>query len=142
MPGKWRIIHMAISKKKAAEAAETVVTAVTETAEMVTEAAEKAVKATKAKKAAAPKAEKKTAAKAEKTAEPKAEKKTTTRKKAPAVKLFVEYQGKQVAQEELVAAVQANWTGEAIKTLEMYVKPEDGAVYYVVNGTEGGKLEF
>ena len=39
-------------------------------------------------------------------------------------------------------AVKAAWTGEPIKTLDLYVKPEDGAVYYVVNGGESGKLPF
>ena len=39
-----------------------------------------------------------------------------------------------------VEAVKAAWTGAPIKTLDLYVKPEDGAVYYVVNGGEGGKL--
>ena len=39
-------------------------------------------------------------------------------------------------------AVKAAWTGETIKTLELYVKPEDGAVYYVINGSETGKVTF
>ena len=39
-------------------------------------------------------------------------------------------------------AVKAAWNGEAIQTLELYVKPEDGAIYYVVNGTESGKVAF
>ena len=31
---------------------------------------------------------------------------------------------------------------EAIKSLKIYVKPEDGAAYYVVNDGEGGKVEL
>lgn len=98
-----------------------------------TKAAE--VKAAKpaAKKAAAPKkaaaAKKPAAAKA-----PKAEKKTA------AAKVILEYRGKQVAQDDIIAAVKADWKGAAIKTLEIYVKPEDAAAYYVVNGKEGGKV--
>ena len=56
--------------------------------------------------------------------------------------LYVQYQGRQISQEEAVEAVKAAWTGEPIKTLDLYVKPEDGAVYYVVNGGESGKLPF
>lgn len=69
-------------------------------------------------------------------------KRTVTRKTKPAVKTYVEYQGKQVAAEDLAASIQKAWTGEAIKSLVLYVKPEDGAVYYVINDTEKGKVEF
>ena len=64
------------------------------------------------------------------------------RKTAPKVTLYVQYQGRQVSQEEAIEAVKAAWTGDPIKTLELYVKPEDGAIYYVVNGDESGKLSF
>ena len=86
--------------------------------------------------------EQKTASKAEKpvevskAAEPKAEKSVAS------AKTYVQYQGKQISQEEAVEAVKAAWTGETIKTLELYVKPEDGAVYYVINGSETGKVTF
>lgn len=94
-------------------------------------------KAPAARKPAAPKA-----VKAPK--EPKAVKapKAPRAAKSAKVQVFVEYQGRQVEQEALLAAVKADWTGEAIKTLELYVKPEDGAVYYVVNGEGTGKVEF
>lgn len=127
-------------------------------------AASKAEKPVEVSKAAEPKAEKSAvSAKTEKAAaaaKAKAEKaaaaakakaeKTTVRKRtvgarkaaAPEVKLYVQYQGKQISQEEAVEAVKAAWTGETIKTLELYVKPEDGAVYYVINGSETGKVTF
>ena len=114
-------------------------------------AAPKAEKVTAAPKAAEPKAEKTTAAaaaKAEKAAaaaKAKAEKAPVVRKRAAKkaeVKLYVQYQGVERSQEEIVEAVKAAWTGAAIETLELYVKPEDGAVYYVVNGTESGKVDF
>ena len=113
--------------------------------------APKAEKVTAAPKAAEPKAEKTTAAaaaKAEKAAaaaKAKAEKAPVVRKrdaKKAEVKLYVQYQGVERSQEEIVEAVKAAWTGAAIETLELYVKPEDGAVYYVVNGTESGKVDF
>ena len=115
-------------------------------------ASAKTEKAAAAAKAKAEKAAAVAAAKAEKAAaaaKAKAEK-TTVRKRtvgarktaAPEVKLYVQYQGKQISQEEAVEAVKAAWTGETIKTLELYVKPEDGAVYYVINGSETGKVTF
>ena len=61
--------------------------------------------------------------------------------------LFVQYNGKQVEEKDIVASVKKAWTdagnkvGE-IKTMEVYVKPEEDAVYYVINETETGKVEF
>lgn len=103
-------------------------------------AAPKAEKKPVAKKAAAPK---KAAAKAPKAAAKKpaaAKAPKAAEKKAAAAKVILEYRGKQVAQDDIVAAVKADWKGAAIKTLEIYVKPEDAAAYYVVNGKEGGKV--
>lgn len=69
-------------------------------------------------------------------------KRTVARKTKPSVAAFVEYQGRQVDLEKLTASIQASWSGEEIKSLKIYVKPEDGAAYYVVNDGEGGKVEF
>ena len=61
--------------------------------------------------------------------------------------LYVQYNGKQVEEKDIVASVKKAWTdagnkvGE-IKTMEVYVKPEEDAVYYVINETESGKVEF
>ena len=81
---------------------------------------------------AAQEAEKKPAAKTRKAPA----KRTPAAKKtaAPQVSLTLQYMGKELSQEDMVAAVKAQWTGEEIKTLALYVKPEDQAVYYVVNG--------
>ncbi len=114
-------------------------------AEEVKEAAPKKTtrKTTAAKKEAAPK---KTAAskKAAETTEEAAPKKTTTRKTAakkaaaPEVTVFVEYAGKQVvAKEVLAAAIESYKAANAdteIKTIEVYMKPEENVAYYVVNG--------
>ena len=83
-------------------------------------------------KAAAPKKETKTAEK-----KPAAKKTATAKASAP--KVILEYQGNQVSLEDILAAVQAA-AGKA-KTIEIYVKPEDGAAYYVAGDTEG-KVEF
>ena len=98
--------------------------------------AEAAVKAEA--KAEAPKAETK------KAEEPKKE----TAKKAPAKRtaakdiktsVVVQFAGKEVAEKDLVAAVKKAYTKKGnkvgdIKTIEIYVKPEESAAYYVVNG--------
>lgn len=127
--------------EKTATAAKAEKAAATAKAKAEKAAAAAAAKAEKAAAAAAAKAEKAAAA-----AAAKAEKAPAVRKRAAAkkteVKLYVQYQGKQISQEEAVEAVKAAWNGEAIQTLELYVKPEDGAIYYVVNGTESGKVAF
>lgn len=89
--------------------------------------------------------------KIEKVAEPVVETKVAV-KKAPAKKeckttLVVEYCGKQVDDKTIIADVKKAWTkaghkiGE-IKSMELYIKPEDAAVYYVINGSETGKVEL
>ncbi len=105
-------------------------------------AKEAAVKEEKApaKKTAAPK----------KTA-PKAAAKTTktakTAKEAVSQNVYIQFAGKEVKTGELVEQVKAQWTAEghrvsSIKSLEVYVKPEDNAAYYVVNGKENGKVDL
>ena len=93
---------------------------------------------TKTVKAEAPKAE------AKKAEEPKKE----TAKKAPAKRttakdiktsVVVQFAGKEVTEKDLIAAVKKAYTKKGntvgdIKTIEIYVKPEESAAYYVVNG--------
>ncbi len=120
-----KIVKKAETPVKAAEAVKAPVVA--EETKSVEKA--KAVKETKA----APKAVKKT---------PKAEKAVKeTKEAAPAVKVFVEYQGKQMDMDAILEAVKAA-AGKRVKSLEVYVKPEDGAAYYVVNGKDSGKADL
>ena len=120
-----KIVKKAETPVKAAEAVKAPVVA--EETKSVEKA--KAVKETKA----APKAVKKT---------PKAEKAVKeTKDEAPAVKVFVEYQGKQMDMDAILEAVKAA-AGKRVKSLEVYVKPEDGAAYYVVNGKDSGKADL
>lgn len=117
-------------------------------------AEEKAVKAASVKveapatvKTEAPKAESKKPA-ARKAAEKKpAEKKPAAKRAAaPKANIVVEYQGRQVMQADILAGAERVWAQagrtEAIKTMELYVKPEDGAVYCVINGESVGKFSF
>ena len=91
-----------------------------------------------------------------------AEKKTSTRKpaakKAPAKKeasveaktaLYVQFAGKQFAEGELVDAAKKAYEAlgnkaSDIKTLDIYVKLEESAAYYVVNGvgSDSFKIEL
>ena len=116
----------------------------------VKEAAGKAEPVKAAVKEAAVKEEK---AAAPKKAAPKAAVKTTTTKTAKTAKeaasqnIYIQFAGKEVKAEELVEQVKALWTAEghrasSIKSLEVYVKPEDMAAYYVINGKENGKIEL
>ena len=105
------------------------------------------VKAEPVKKAEAAKA----APEKKMTARKTSAKKTTAKK--PAVKreikvnTVVEYYGKQVEEKDMVAAVKKAWTKSGrkvgdIKTMELYIKPEEGAVYYVINGVDTGAVAF
>ena len=88
-------------------------------------------------KAEAPKAE------AKKAEEPKKETKKAPAKRAAAkdikTSVVVQFAGKEVTEKELIAAVKKAYTKKGnkvgdIKTIEIYVKPEESAAYYVVNG--------
>ena len=61
--------------------------------------------------------------------------------------MFVEYQGKQVEDKAILASVKKAWTEAGnkvgdMKTVELYIKPEEDSVYCVINGTETEKVEF
>lgn len=77
----------------------------------------------------------------------KQETKTTKEKKEMKVNLFVEHFDRQVADKEMVATVKKAWTSAGnkisdIKTMELYIKPSEDSVYYVINKTETGKVPF
>lgn len=100
----------------------------------------------------------KTTAKVEKkeTAEKETVKKETA-KKVPAkkaaakkdvkVNTYIQYMGREVEEKTMIAAVKKAWTksgrkvGE-IKSMDLYIKPEESAVYYVINGIDTGSVGF
>ncbi|MCR5367639.1 hypothetical protein SAMN05660484_00805 [Eubacterium ruminantium] len=58
---------------------------------------------------------------------------------------YVEYFGKQVYKDELVDIAKKIWLDKGnkesdLKTLDLYLKPEDNAVYYVFNNSENGSF--
>jgi len=81
-------------------------------------------------------AEKKTTAKAEET---KATKKTTTKKATVKCEMQLQFAGKSYTQEDLMKMAKDVWKYDLkqkvgdLKTVELYVKPEENAVYYVMN---------
>lgn len=107
--------------------------------------AEPAVKAAPAAKAAPAKAAApKKAAPVKKEAAEKAPAKAPAAKKAPAKKaepkasVTVEYMGKAIIAKDVLARAEKEFAkankGVVIKTIDVYVKPEEGVAYYVVNG--------
>ena len=118
-------------------------------------------KKTCAKKTCATKAaeakttEKKEEVKAEIKTEAKKETKKVETKKAPAKKtpakkaevskaVFVEFAGKQTVATEIVdkcvAAFKAENKNKAVKSVEVYIKPDENVAYYVINGVAEGKF--
>ncbi len=120
------------------------------------------VKEVKEVKVEAPKTEAKAAEVKEVKAEVKKEtakkaptKKAATTKKAPAKKaavksetvITVQFQGNEVAVSTIEENVKAQFVAEghkasSIKSLDIYVKPEEHAAYYVINGTETGRVSL
>lgn len=112
----------AVEVKKAAE-------------DKVEEVMKTAEKKTEEVKKAAPAAAKKVAAKAKK----------AVAKKDIKTEIVLQYGEKEVNTKEIVAAVKKEWTKakhkvSEIKSMELYLKPEDYAVYYVINGDTTGKI--
>lgn len=116
------------------------------TATKATEVKEVKVEAPKAE---APKAEAKEVKKAP------AKKAATTAKKAPAKKaevkketvITVQYQGNEVALASVEEKVKAAFVAEghkasSIKTLNIYVKPEEFSAYYVINEKYTGRVDL
>jgi len=60
--------------------------------------------------------------------------------------LYIQYAGKEVTEKEIMDRVKEIWTkelGNKVKdmiTVKVYVKPEDSAAYYVINGEVAGSI--
>ena len=120
MPRRKKNETAPVAEVTAAVAAETVTDAVAEAP------AEKPVKKPAAKKAAAAK---KPAAK--------------TAKAAPKETVKIQFGGNEYDLAEIRKAVEADYKSKGrIKTVEIYIKPEDKAVYYVINGDFSDKIEL
>ena len=142
---------MADKKEAVKETAEKAVDAVKAEGKKAAGAAKKAAAKTEtaAKKAAAKTetAAKKTAAAAKKTVKKvadKAEAKKTAVKKETGDKIVLEFAERQIEMKAVLEACKADYKAQTKKTaknVQVYVKPEDNAAYYVV-GTFEGKVDL
>lgn len=79
---------------------------------------------------------------------PKAEKKAkseTAKAEATGVNVVVEFNGTQRKVDEIVDKIKNEWVAaghrlSSIKSLDVYIKPEDYTAYYVINGKVTGKV--
>ena len=141
----------AAAKEVKAEAAKAIETKKDTTKKLETKAgvlvdtpAEKteAKKTTSAKKTAA----KKTTAKKTTAKKTTAAKKTAAKKAEIKTEMYLQFAGKEYSQEEILQKVKDIWTYDLhqnvddIKDVQLYLKPEESAAYYVVNGVESGKV--
>lgn len=121
---------------------------------------EEARKAESAVKVPAAKAEETTKKEAAVKAVPKAEKKTAEKKpaakKAPAKKaaskaevkkenVVLQFAGKEIEIDSVIASAKADFKANnkgCVRSINVYVKPEEDAAYYVVNGKTTGKVNL
>ena len=91
-------------------------------------------------KAAAPKVK----AEAEANAEPKA----PVRKTAVKESVYLQFLGKEINKDDLMKQVKEIWTKEQkrkvsdLKSVSLYLKPEENAAYYVINEMVRGKIDL
>lgn len=125
--------------KDAAEAAET------ETAEK--EAAPKARKPRAKKGTAKKETEKKEAVKKEAVKKETVKKETVKKEDAQEKQVYVQYAGKEYSLTAIEENVKKVWEAEghrasSIKKLDIYIKPEESAAYYVINGKNAGRIDL
>ena len=118
-------------------------TAATKTAPVQTEEIVKVEETVKVEKKPAAK---KAAKAVKEVAEKKPAAKRTT-KKAVKTTFVVQAANKEVSMDEAIARVKEAWVAlgnkEAdMKEIAVYVKPEENAIYYVVNGDVTGRVDF
>ena len=113
--------------------------------ETVAKTVEKAVKAAeKTTKAVAEKAEEVKEAVKETAKAPA--KRTPTRKTAVKETVYLQYLGKEINKDDLVKQVKDIWTKELknkagdLKTVTLYLKPEENMAYYVINDDVTGSI--
>ncbi len=133
---------MAETKKPAGKAADTA-TAETEVKETEAKASVTEKKKPGRKPGAKKPGRKPAAAKKE-----TAVKTTTTRKTAVKETVHVQFSGKTYTTEDLVKIAKDVWKYDLkkkvgdFKSVELYVKPEESVVYYVINGEEKGQFNI
>lgn len=117
-------------------------------AEPKTEEVKKTAKKTTARKTAAKKAPAKKAAAEKKTTakQETVKKETTVKKEAVKATFHLQFAGKSYTTDDLVRIAKDVWKYDLnqkagdFKTVELYVKPEENVVYYVINGDVTGNF--
>ena len=146
---KFRLYRSLVNIRPAVKADDSFLQAEDEYLTALTEAVKETVAEAPAEKPAKkPAAKKAPAKKTAKTPEKAAEKKTTaktTRATAPVETVKVQFGGDEYDFAEIKKAVEADYKSKfkgKVKTIEFYIKPEDKAVYYVINGDFSDKIEL
>ena len=90
---------------------------------------------------------KKTADEAKKAAEAATRKAKQEVKKLTLRETYIQFAGQEYKESEIMEKVEAAYRAEghrvgAIKSVVLYIKPEDGAAYYVINEKNTGKVEL
>lgn len=84
----------------------------------------------------------------EEAAEKKPAAKKTTKKTELKTELCIQFGEKEYTDKEVLKLVKAVWTKEMkrkvgeMKKVQIYVKPEESAAYFVINGEVTGKVEL
>lgn len=129
------------SKKTEVKATETAITSMAEdikTEDKASESKVAAVQTAGTKKTTAPKAE----------TAPAAAKKETAKKAELSSSLSVQFGGKELSEEALVKAAKDIWKNTLkrkvgdLKSVELYLKPEENKVYYVMNKDVTGSFDI
>ena len=135
-------VHTTKATTTAAQKVEATKAVVEEKAVEVKEAVKET--AAKAEEAAKETVEKAAEKATEAAAEVKETKKRVTRK--PTKKIVLQYLGKEFDEAELTERAIAQFNsvegGVAVKTITMYLKPEEDAAYYVINDQYTGRVDF
>ena len=139
MPRKKKTETVPVTETKVSTVAEAAVETVKETAETAEKPARKKIHA--AKKTAAAKTEKPVKAPAKKTVEKAKTVKATSKKET----VKIQFGGEEFDLSDIKSVVEADYKSKfsgRVKTVEIYFKLEEKAVYYVVNSDIFGKVEL
>ena len=92
--------------------------------------------------------EKKTETKKTPGRKPALRKPAASKKTAVKETIYLQYLGKEINKDDIVKQVKEVWTKQMknkvgdLKSVDLYLKPEENAVYYVINGDVTGSLNI
>ena len=78
----------------------------------------------------------------------KAAAKTAAKKTALKEEIYLQYLGKEISKDDLMKSVKEIWTKQMkkkvgdMKTVSLYLKPEENRAYFVINGDVTGSIEL